>query len=84
MTISTNIRGKVAVRSGVHKYKWCVCDPDGQVLAAGEEADIRESYRNAAEVVFAVRTWIMFGRGDLLLRSRYLFGEFKPNPRNER
>lgn len=77
--ISIEIKGKVWFRNGL--YHWAVYDPEGQKMAGGEEARLYFSFQNTYDVVSAIRAWIMFGRGDLRVRTRFLTAEFKPKNR---
>lgn len=77
--ISLNIKGKVWKRNGL--YHWSVVDSEGNRMAGGEEHHLHYSFQNTYDVVSAIRAWIMFGRGDLRVRTKFLTAEFKPQNR---
>jgi len=77
--ITLNIKGKVWFRRGL--YHWSVVDPKGQKMAGGEEHQLHHAFQNTYDVVSAIRAWIMFGRGDLHARTKFLTVEFQPQNR---
>jgi hypothetical protein len=79
--ISLSIKGQVTTRQGTHY--WSVRTPDGILMAAGEERRLGEAVQNTYDTVSAIRAWIMFGRGDLRVRTKYLEASFKPQQRGE-
>jgi hypothetical protein len=78
--ITLGIKGTVTTHGGTHH--WAVRTPDGTTMAAGEERRLAEAVQNTYDAVSAVRAWIMFGRGDLVMKTKFLECEFKPRSRN--
>jgi hypothetical protein len=79
MKTSMNLKGSVTTRRGM--YFWSVKDANGNTMASGEEYQIRHAFQNAYDTVSAVRAWIMFGRGDLVVKTKFLECDFKPRNR---
>jgi hypothetical protein len=79
--ITSKIKGQVTTRRGTHY--WSVRTPDGTVMAAGEEHRLGAAVQNTYDTVSAIRAWIMFGRGDLVVKTKYLQCDFKPRNRGD-